>query len=201
VESGAPKESPLGDEEFTPYRRLHAKLIAIRHGKNHTFWMGSANATDRGWTGRNMELVVRMEVDRMMWAGLEDWVNRASIVELDELADQPDEQNSQECLEKERKRLAAQWKGVLYFRAENTRLVAGPICPSPADPAVEMRAGLYTANELQLWPANSSEILLAPTSQADQTGLVRIELRHADGTRLRAFAVDGHLGIRRRRGE
>ena len=184
TESGALKEPPLGDEEFTPYRRLHAKLIAIRQGRQHTFWMGSANATNRGWSGRNTELVARMEVDRTMWAGLEAWVNRAGIVQPAELVPHFAEDTSQQCLEHERKRLAAQWKGVLSFGVEHTRLVAGAVCPSPADPAVELRAGLYTTDERQLWPSASREILLAPASLAEQTGLVRIELRHADGTRL-----------------
>ncbi len=184
VERSALKETPLGDEEFTPYRRLHAKLIAIRQGKQHTFWMGSANATDRGWSGLNTELVARMEVDRTVWAGLEAWVNRANIVELAELADQPVEETSQQCLEDERKRLAAHWKCVLSFGVEHTRLVAGPVCPSPVDPKIELRVGLYTTDQMQIWPPGHQEVLLAPTSLAERTGLVRIELKHADGTRL-----------------
>lgn len=178
------KEAPLGDEEFTPYRRLHAKLIAIRRGKQYTFWMGSANATDRGWSGRNTELVARMEVDRVMWSGLAAWIDRAGIVELSALNEQPVEEASQLSLEKERKRLAAQWKGVLSFEAQHTRLIAGPISPSPADPKVQLRAGLYTMAETQLWPEGSREILLPPVSLAEQTGLVRVELSHEDGTRL-----------------
>ena len=184
METGAPKEPPLGDEEFAPYRRLHAKLIAVRQGKQHTFWMGSANATERGWSGRNTELVARMEVDKTLWAGLKAWVNRAGIVELAELVDQPVEQATQQCLEDERKRLAAQWKGLLSFGVEHTRLVAGTVCPYPANPEVKLDVGLYTTYQMQRWPTGEQEILLLPVSLAEQTGLVRVALSHTDGTRL-----------------
>ena len=40
---------------------LHAKLIAALCGKKDVrMWIGSANATARGWSGRNVECVVEV---------------------------------------------------------------------------------------------------------------------------------------------
>lgn len=200
TDSGASIALALSDGEFTPYRRLHAKLIAIRQGRQHTFWMGSANATDRGWNGLNVELVARLEVDRTLWDGLQNWLGRASLVDITSLAEEVVEDSAQECLEDERKRLAAEWKGVLNFEAEHTRLVAGPSAPCPVDAAVELRVGLFAAGEMQLWPSGSREILLPRASLAEQTGLVRMALSHSDGTRLEwllCCACEPELGAAR----
>ncbi len=200
TEGGASVAASLSDGEFTPYRRLHAKLIAIRQGRQHTFWMGSANATDRGWNGMNVEIVARMEVDRTLWEGLQNWVGRASLVDMAGLAAEATEDAAQQRLEDERKRLAAKWKGRLYFEAEHTRLVADSFKPSPVDAAVRLRVGLFTTGEMQLWPSGSAEVLLARASSAEQTGLVRMELSHADGSRLEwlmCCACEPELGVAR----
>ena len=60
---------------------LHAKLIATRCGKKDVrMWMGSANATTRGWTGRNVECVVEVLARSETWRGVIDLIGRAEPV-------------------------------------------------------------------------------------------------------------------------
>jgi hypothetical protein len=43
---------------------LHAKLIAVEHGRRATWYVGSANLTDSAYLGRNVELVASVSAGR-----------------------------------------------------------------------------------------------------------------------------------------
>jgi hypothetical protein len=56
-----PLSEPEGQNERTP-TDLHAKLYIVEESNQSHVWIGSANATQRGWGGRNVEAMVRLTI-------------------------------------------------------------------------------------------------------------------------------------------
>src|SRR5205823_3998060 len=54
-EEVAPPAESAESEEVSP-AGLHAKLLYAAKGTHRQLWLGSANATERGWGGRNFEI-------------------------------------------------------------------------------------------------------------------------------------------------
>ena len=50
----------LKDEELSRPSGLHAKLLAIEHGSDVTWWVGSANLSRAGWHGTNVEVMAEV---------------------------------------------------------------------------------------------------------------------------------------------
>ena len=59
-----PVEAEEGQDEAEQILRgLHAKLICARLRKGARVWLGSANATARGWQGINTEAIAELDID------------------------------------------------------------------------------------------------------------------------------------------
>jgi len=184
-QNASPADMPLGDGEFTPYSRLHAKLIAMAHGRNsHTLWMGSANATERGWTGANIELMARMEVNSTIWEGLKQWVARATLVDPMSLDRETLQDDPQRVLEMARSKVAARWDATLHFESNRTRLVARSPDPVPEDTSNVLRIGLFTQNAMHCWAPGAKEIELEAVTLAARTTFVRVSLTSATGASI-----------------
>ena len=182
------------------YRRLHAKLLGVRHGKSCTFWMGSANATERGWTGRNVELTAKIEANLQIWQGLENWTNDLREVDRAALRTLVDSETEvQKKLNQERNRLAAAWDAKLVFEADRTLLMANSDL-HPHDSAVELRVRLLTHTDMKIWPRGQDRMVLAQTRLPDRTAFVCVNLRHIDGATaewVQCCIVDPPLGADR----
>ena len=176
---------PLDDGEFTPYRRLHAKLIAMAYGHGgHTLWMGSANATGRGWTGANVELMARMEVNATVWQGLKQWIASAALVDLMSLDCESLEEDPQRMLEVERSKLAARWDATLHFEIDRTRLVTKSLDPTPEDASTVLRVGLFTQDAMHCWKRGTREVEFEAAAPSARTAFVRVSLTSATGESL-----------------
>ena len=57
--AAAAEEAEDEEGEQRP-RGLHAKLVAIEHGWDVTWWVGSANLSHAAWAGRNVELMAEV---------------------------------------------------------------------------------------------------------------------------------------------
>jgi hypothetical protein len=57
-------DSELLESENLPPCGLHAKLFFAAKGARRQLWLGSANATARGWLGGNCEIVAQMRIGR-----------------------------------------------------------------------------------------------------------------------------------------
>jgi len=86
---------------------LHAKLIYAAKGKRRQLWLGSANATARGWTGRNFEIVAELTISRETALALEDFVASCPLFIAGLRSPPPD--RDEEILEKARNILSARW--------------------------------------------------------------------------------------------
>ncbi len=59
-----PRAVGSAESEEVPPAGLHAKLFFAAKGARRQLWVGSANATGRGWEGRNFEVVAELSIAR-----------------------------------------------------------------------------------------------------------------------------------------
>ena len=144
--------------------------------------MGSANATERGWSGKNVELTAKIEANLQMWQGLENWTNDLREVDHAALRTLVDSETEiQKKLNQERTRLAAAWDAKLVFEPDRTILMANSDL-HPHDLDVELSVRLLTHPDMKIWPRGQEGVVLAQTRLADRTAFVCVKLRHSDGS-------------------
>jgi hypothetical protein len=100
-------DSELLESENLPPCGLHAKLFFAAKGGRRQLWLGSANATARGWFGGNSEIVAQMRVGRDAANGLEDFVSTCEEFVPSSVDASTDEDEM--LLEDIRKTLSVQW--------------------------------------------------------------------------------------------
>jgi len=161
------------DEEPEP-RGLHAKLVYAEGVAQRLFWTGSANATQRGWNGPNVEIVAELEVTREVAAGLEDFVKSAKTVRLDELGEpvEPDQIDSQ--LEQARKQTVGSLR-VTQQPDLGGPLLLNPNDPNPSDSDIQLSIGLLGAAQVP-WPRGTKIVRLPGITASEVTELVRCRL-------------------------
>ena len=161
-------------------RGLHAKLLHVRDGRLRRFWMGSANATRRGWTGRNVEIIAELTVDERVEQGLLKLLDGAALVDLSDLGPLVDDEPTRSPLETARLEVTANWRGEIHWDLDGLRLRQTP-GPHPSDPEIRLEAGLITG-DLIPWPVGQAEIDLGVVAEADLTELVQLRLTLGEET-------------------
>lgn len=172
----------LESEAFSP--GLHAKLLHVRAGARRKLWLGSANATARAWTGRNVEVIVEATIDESLEAGLLALVGSARTVDPAQPEKMVDYSVETDALDAARSQVAAAWKAeILVDEAGLTLVHPGPT-PHPDDLAVQLEVGLITGT-LAPWPRGQLEIAFGPVPRDEQTEL--LQLRVSDGATSREW--------------
>ncbi len=174
--------SPIGDDEDTVApsegeeigRGLHAKLLHVRQGERRRFWIGSANATRRAWTGRNVEIIAELSVDQTVEEGLLDLLRSARPVQLPHGPDLIDAEPSTDRLDRARVEVSARWCGEIHWDVRSLRL-RHPAGLHPSDPDIRLEAGLITT-DLIAWADGQVELDLGDVEEADRTELVQLRL-------------------------
>ena len=75
VENAAPED----EDEQIPVG-LHAKIFAVRKAKRIQLWVGSANATNRAWSGSNVEVIAEIAAPARVLDGLYGLLQKARAV-------------------------------------------------------------------------------------------------------------------------
>ncbi len=157
---------------------LHAKLVFARQGERRWLWLGSANATGRGWCGPNTEVVAHLAITAETAVGLQTFVNEVAqtVAEsaLASLAAEEHVAEAEELLEKARTEVAARW-AVIQERDDGAYHLVAAEAPHPADPRIELRVGLF-GSELKIWPRGVKRLIL-PRQTGIESELVRVQLR------------------------
>ena len=165
-----------GMDEEEGSRGLHAKLVYAEHAAGRTLWLGSANATQRGWLGPNSEVISRLSADSEVADGLKAFIDSETCDVYEDIlksVEGPDA--DQERIERVRNSLAASWN----LRQEvdaNERWLCGDYDPYDLASDMEIKAGRL-GDPLQVWPRGSLRLLLPPTSHAGMTEFVVISLQ------------------------
>ncbi|MFC7053070.1 phospholipase D family protein [Hansschlegelia quercus] len=161
-------------------RGLHAKLLHIRQGDKRRLWTGSANATQRAWTGRNVEIIAELSVDEAVEGGLMSLIAEARPIRWEDAAVLKDVEAEKDELERARAEVSARWKGEIVWDTESIRLRHSSIL-HPSDARIRLEAGLITS-DLKTWPAGQTELDLGPIQTADLTELVQLRLMLGDAS-------------------
>lgn len=153
---------------------LHAKLLHYRKGEQRRVWIGSANATSRAWTGRNVEIVAELSVDRTVEEGLLQLLGRARPVTLGPQETLENADPEHDRLEQARLEVTARWNGEILWDDAGLRLRhVGD--PHPDDPEIGLEAGLVNS-DLLCWSRGQAELALGTVDKADRTEFVQLRL-------------------------
>ena len=175
VENAAPED----EDEQIPVG-LHAKIFAVRKAKRIQLWVGSPNATNRAWSGSNVEVIAEIAAPARVLDGLYDLLQKARAVSaalLDTL-EAPPEDTLADRLEDARIALVAGWNGQLV-RTGNVFTIRCKHAPHPADSALTLEVGLATG-ALISWPRGSAALELGEYAPSRHTQLLQFRLSAGD---------------------
>lgn len=172
----APPSSPPEDDEAEPQPlALHAKLVAFHQGDTTIVRVGSANATDRAWSGQNSEVMVEFEAEEAFNLGLTFLIGRAIPVTIEELAlVKPSDTSEADALEDSRKALMASWNPILRRDGDRFDLDARSL-PLLADVSHCLAAG-HVNGDLLEWPKNSVRLDLGTIPLSVQSAFIQIRV-------------------------
>lgn len=175
---------PADDEEEEVGGGLHAKLLFMRSGRKRTLWLGSANATLRAWTGRNVEVTAELLVTEPVEKGLKALLGSARLVEAPSVEHSPDAAAlEEEALERARAQVAARWAAELSIDEEGIRLThrsdLHPGGPHPDESDIVLGVGALHG-ELLAWPAQQAIVHLGPVAPAERSEFVRLRVSRGD---------------------
>jgi hypothetical protein len=168
------------DEEEEVGRGLHAKLLFMRSGQKRRLWLGSANATVRAWTGRNVEVIAELFVTEAIEKGLRALLGSARLVEAPSIEHPPDmETLEEEALERARAQVAARWAAELSIDEHGVGLTHRsdlyPDGPHPDESDISLEVGALHA-ALMAWPKGQVVVQLGPVAAGDRSEFVRLRV-------------------------
>ena len=176
----APKASTPHDDEAEPQPlALHAKLVAFHHGDTTTVRIGSANATDRAWAGRNSEVMIELEASDAFNPGLAFLIGKATPVTIGDLAQvKPANTSEADALEESRKALTGSWDPIL--RRDGDRfLLDARTAPQLADPSHRLSAG-HANGDLLAWPEGGILLDLGMIPLSIQSAFIQVRVCSAE---------------------
>ncbi|WP_314916052.1 phospholipase D family protein [Pseudomonas helleri] len=173
-----PKTSMSDDEAEPQPLALHAKLVAFHQGDTTIVRVGSANATDRAWAGRNSELMVELEAGDAFNAGLDFLIGKATPVTIEALAqNNPADTSQADALEESRKALMASWDPIL--RRDDDRFVLDARAePQLTDASHRLSAG-HANGDLFEWPLDGVRLDLGAIPLSIQSAFIQVRISSA----------------------
>jgi len=167
----ADESEPTESEEISP-TGLHAKLILAASRSHGRLWMGSPNATMRGWGGRNFETVAELSIGKDIVEAIEDFVGcsqsfipTSGTVEVDQ---------DTEALEEARKLLSAHWRLRQRFEGDLLHIVAErspPLDNTTLQLEIAVLGGTWT-----VWPIGQTELVLVGIPLWQRTEFIQVRL-------------------------
>ena len=202
VTAAAESTSPADDsedEEPEP-RGLHAKVIVAEHDSGTTMWVGSANATGRGWNGPNAEVIAKVGITADVLAGVMTFINQsATIVHLEELNEAPQIDEEQDRLEEARAQVAAGWS-VLQTIDDSIPILTTATDPNPFDTAIQLEVASL-GGHWSAWPRGNKQLRMPAVSLGDVTELLacRLSLGDRETVWLQLAPINPAPGVERDR--
>lgn len=171
-----------GEEEHVHFG-LHAKLIFAQNKLENRIWIGSANATSRAWTGRNVEVIAELVASDDIARGVGDIMQISKLVDLPEVPTLPDSTMlEKEKLERARAQVAAKWSSTLTLDADSIRLTHSDHNhphPHPTEPDMLLQVATL-AGPLVTWPRGENSINLGPVVHDELTEFVRLRVSRGE---------------------
>jgi hypothetical protein len=162
----------IADGEEAAPAGLHAKLVFAAKGSRRQLWLGSANATDRGWNGRNLEIVAELNVGKDAGQGIESFVETCELFRPAAILQQVDE--DEVALETARKKLSGCWTLRQLLREDALEIRASakpPITDSAIAVEIAVMGGSWNT-----WPLDAEHIMLAALQPWERTDFVQLRV-------------------------
>ena len=198
----AREETAAHDGEVEPPPvSLHAKLFAFWQKDHLHVVTGSANATDRAWSGRNAEAIVRFAGGPEITKGINALAGSAMLIPRELLDEKPPpiHEDPAELLNACRRHLATHWVPTIHRSRDRFVLRAG-VPPPLGKRGIRFEAGLATST-LHDWPGQARALDLGDIPLGLQTHLVqlRLSLEGESCAWLQGFSVDPPIAPERDR--
>ncbi len=163
-------------EELEP-TGLHAKLFFAAKGARRQLWLGSANATERGWQGRNFEIVAELSIARDAADAIEEFV--ATCERFTPGTSRPETDEDEEALEHARKLLSGHWS-LRQRIGEGELEIIGSTPPPLADPAILLEVAVL-GGPWNIWLRDLDRILISNSHRWQRSDFVQIRVTRATG--------------------
>lgn len=183
-------------EEEIESRGLHAKLIYAEGLSERKLWIGSANATQRGWDGPNVEIMSELTISEKVAAGLHEFVKSATTVRFNELGNTI-EDPAKAQLEDARKQVSSSWH-ISQRRDNDGPFLSSPSDPNPSASEIKLYIGIL-GTELLLWPRGETSLRLPrlPLSESTEFVCCRLTLGSASVSWIQLCPIHPSLGRER----
>ncbi len=159
---------------------LHAKIYSFDMGDHHILRVGSANATDRAWSGRNAEIMLELRGGDEYRRGLGFLIGTATPVAHADLAvTTPGDTSGTDALEESRRKLVSTWAPVLLREGEVFTLDAGQP-PRLAHPEHRLEVGQANGDRIS-WPDGASAITLGIVPLSHQSAFIQVRIVGTEG--------------------
>jgi hypothetical protein len=165
----------IDDEELEP-TGLHAKLYFAAKGARRQLWLGSANATQRGWQGRNYEIVAELSIARDVSDSIEEFVATCDRFNPNTLPSIADE--DEKALEGVRKLLSANWALRQRIGDGEMEIIAS-VPPPLTDPTIELEVGAF-GGSWNPWPIGVDRIVVPSSRKWQRSDFVQIRILRGD---------------------
>jgi hypothetical protein len=176
IEEENPAVIEVADDEEAPPQGLHAKLLFAAKGKRRQLWVGSANATARGWRGRNVEIVAELAVNQEVAEGIESFVDTCE--RYTHVVSEPKENQDEQALENARKALSGRWPLRQFISDGSLEIVASAPPPiTNSDISVDVAA---MGGGWKHWPPDAERVAVATLKEWERTDFVQIRVRLGD---------------------
>jgi hypothetical protein len=166
----------MAESEEVPPAGLHAKLFFAAKGARRQLWIGSANATTRGWAGRNYEAVAELSIGRDPADALEEFVARCE--QFKPSAKSPGVDEDEEALEKVRKVLSATWSIRQQVGEREVELVG--LAPPPLTDTTVLLEVAALGGTWTVWTRGSNRAVLPNMSRSQPSDFVQVRLSRGE---------------------
>lgn len=160
------------ESEDLPPAGLHAKLFFAAKGSRRQLWIGSANATERGWAGLNYEVVAELLIGREAANAVEDFVSGSekfkptttpTLIDRDE-----------ESLEQARKLISGAWS--LQQRIGESEIEVIASGPPPLDGLSVKLEVAALGGTWTLWASDVNLVVLLGVRRSQRSDFLQIRL-------------------------
>ncbi len=167
----------VAESEDVPPAGLHAKLFFAAKGKRRQLWLGSANATERGWQGRNFEVVAELSIARDAADGIEEFVATCEHFNANTPPPKKDD-DDEEALEQARKLLSGRWSLHQWISEDQTEIKASTP-PPVADPTIGIEVAVL-GGPWASWPHDVDHVLLPGQRSWQRSDFLQIRVLRGD---------------------
>lgn len=167
-----PDAAETAESEELPPAGLHAKLFLASKGTRRQLWIGSANATGRGWGGRNFEVVADLLVGGDVSKALEEFAAQGETFKPNPVPSEVDQ--NERAVEQARKLLSGTWSLRQQVAESEVEVIAS--MPAPlTDPAVTMEVAAL-GGLLRVWPHGADRVVLPGLRLSQRSNFLHVRL-------------------------